>query len=223
MACLITPWNYPLLMVSSSIGCLCMQPAPAVWWQGCMPSSEHCTDNLISIQRLRHSVLSAGQQLCSSSLVSLWCVQAIWKVAPALAAGNTCVLKPSEIASVTCLELGDIVTEAKLPPGVLNIITGLGTAAGAPLRRAPGLAQARVRRTMLRVRAQLCAGLSKGKLVESHLQLHKISAHVQELTDCLCAARIQACTRWPSRAAWPQDVQSTSQVRSMQCIAAARM
>ena len=57
-----------------------------------------------------------------------------WKVAPILAAGNTCVCKPSELASVTCLELCDIMDAAGLPAGVLNLITGLGTEAGAPLR-----------------------------------------------------------------------------------------
>ena len=57
-----------------------------------------------------------------------------WKVAPALAAGNTIVLKPSEVASLTCLELGSLATEAGLPAGVLNVITGLGADCGGPLR-----------------------------------------------------------------------------------------
>lgn len=57
-----------------------------------------------------------------------------WKVAPALAAGNTAVLKPSELASVTCLELAAVAHEAGLPAGVFNVVTGLGTEAGAPLR-----------------------------------------------------------------------------------------
>lgn len=57
-----------------------------------------------------------------------------WKVAPALAAGNCCVLKPSELASVTCLELAGLAGEAGLPAGVLNVVTGLGADAGAPLR-----------------------------------------------------------------------------------------
>ncbi|KAK8448957.1 hypothetical protein SEVIR_7G135300v4 [Setaria viridis] len=64
-------------------------------------------------------------------------LMATWKVAPSLAAGCTAVLKPSELASLTCLELGAICIEVGLPPGVLNIITGLGSEAGAPLSSHP--------------------------------------------------------------------------------------
>ncbi|CAJ1943948.1 unnamed protein product [Sphenostylis stenocarpa] len=60
-------------------------------------------------------------------------LMATWKVAPSLAAGCAAILKPSELASVTCLELGQICKEVGLPPGVLNILTGLGPEAGAPL------------------------------------------------------------------------------------------
>ena len=60
-----------------------------------------------------------------------------WKVAPALAAGNCCVVKPSELASLTCLELAAIAAEVGLPAGVLNVVTGTGPDAGAPLRHAP--------------------------------------------------------------------------------------
>ncbi|GFP79950.1 betaine aldehyde dehydrogenase 1 chloroplastic [Phtheirospermum japonicum] len=64
-------------------------------------------------------------------------LMATWKVAPALAAGCTAILKPSELASVTCLELADVCREVGLPPGVLNILTGLGPEAGAPLASHP--------------------------------------------------------------------------------------
>ncbi|XP_061360282.1 aminoaldehyde dehydrogenase 2, peroxisomal isoform X2 [Gastrolobium bilobum] len=64
-------------------------------------------------------------------------LMATWKVAPALAAGCAAILKPSELASVTCLELGEICREVGLPPGVLNILTGLGPEAGAPLASHP--------------------------------------------------------------------------------------
>ncbi|XVF50255.1 hypothetical protein PTKIN_Ptkin04bG0081400 [Pterospermum kingtungense] len=62
---------------------------------------------------------------------------AAWKVAPALAAGCTAVLKPSELASVTCLELGEVCREIDLPAGVLNILSGLGPEVGAPLASHP--------------------------------------------------------------------------------------
>ncbi|KAG0482485.1 hypothetical protein HPP92_010569 [Vanilla planifolia] len=64
-------------------------------------------------------------------------LMATWKVAPALAAGCCAVLKPSELASVTCLELADVCKEVGLPPGVLNIVTGIGYEAGAPLASHP--------------------------------------------------------------------------------------
>lgn len=64
-------------------------------------------------------------------------LMATWKVAPALAAGCTAILKPSELASMTCLELADICKEVNLPAGVLNVVTGLGTEAGAPLASHP--------------------------------------------------------------------------------------
>lgn len=60
-------------------------------------------------------------------------LMAAWKVAPALAAGCTMVLKPSEHTSLTALELGVIAAAAGLPAGVLNIVTGLGAEVGQAL------------------------------------------------------------------------------------------
>lgn len=56
-----------------------------------------------------------------------------WKVGPALAAGCTVVLKPSEVTPIVELELGAIAHKAGLPPGVLNIVTGTGPGVGAPM------------------------------------------------------------------------------------------
>ena len=57
----------------------------------------------------------------------------IWKLAPCLAAGNTVVLKPSEQTSCSTLELMEVLLEADLPPGVLNVVTGFGPTTGEPL------------------------------------------------------------------------------------------
>ncbi len=65
-------------------------------------------------------------------------LMAAWKIAPALAAGNTVVLKPAETTSLTAMKLAEIMLEADLPPGVVNIITGAG-ATGAALVNHPGI------------------------------------------------------------------------------------
>jgi len=64
---------------------------------------------------------------------------ATWKVAPALAAGNTVVLKPAEWSPLTASLLADIAAEAGLPDGVLNVVQGYGEEVGAPLVAHPGV------------------------------------------------------------------------------------
>lgn len=66
-------------------------------------------------------------------------VMAAWKLAPALAAGCTCVLKPAEQTPLTALRLGELIAEAGFPPGVVNIVTGNGETAGAALVAHPGV------------------------------------------------------------------------------------
>jgi len=63
------------------------------------------------------------------------------KVGPALACGNTLVLKPAEVSPLTALWLGALALEAGIPAGVLNIVTGLGDVAGAALAAHPGVAK----------------------------------------------------------------------------------
>jgi len=64
-------------------------------------------------------------------------LMAAWKLAPAIAAGCTCVLKPAEQTPLTALEMANWFEEVGLPPGVVNIVTGFGEGAGAPLVRHP--------------------------------------------------------------------------------------
>jgi betaine-aldehyde dehydrogenase len=66
-------------------------------------------------------------------------LMAAWKLAPALAAGNTVVLKPAEQTPVTAMELGKLIQEAGFPEGVVNIVSGYGETAGASLASHPGI------------------------------------------------------------------------------------
>ncbi|MFE0728512.1 aldehyde dehydrogenase family protein [Streptomyces antibioticus] len=74
------------------------------------------------------------------ALITPWnypLLQASWKIAPALAAGNTFVVKPSEITPMTTIALMDLLAEAGLPAGVANLVTGPGHTVGARLAEHP--------------------------------------------------------------------------------------
>ncbi|HYP44936.1 MAG TPA: aldehyde dehydrogenase family protein [Propionibacteriaceae bacterium] len=76
------------------------------------------------------------------ALITPWnypLLQASWKVAPALLAGNTFILKPSELTPSTARMLMDTLVEAGLPPGVANLVTGTGRDVGAVLTEHPGV------------------------------------------------------------------------------------
>ena len=66
---------------------------------------------------------------------------ASWKLAPALAAGNTVVLKPAELTPLSALRFGEIALEAGLPPGVVNVVVGPGSVCGARLVEHPDVAK----------------------------------------------------------------------------------
>ena len=71
-----------------------------------------------------------------AGLITPWngpLVMAAWKLAPALAAGCTCVLKPAEVTVLSTLKLGELLCEAGLPDGVANIVTGSGSTVGAAI------------------------------------------------------------------------------------------
>src|SRR5207244_2277602 len=62
-----------------------------------------------------------------------------WKAAPALAAGNTVVLKPAELTPLTAIRIGELALEAGIPKGVLNVLPGKGSVAGEAMVRHPGI------------------------------------------------------------------------------------
>ena len=64
-----------------------------------------------------------------------------WKLGPALAAGNTTVMKPSELTPLSALRLAELIAEVGFPPGVVNIVPGYGDTAGARLAGHPGVAK----------------------------------------------------------------------------------
>ncbi len=75
-----------------------------------------------------------------AALITPWnypFLMASWKVAPAIAAGATCVLKPATVTPMTALEIGAYAEEAGLPAGVVNVVTGLGSVIGDPLTHHP--------------------------------------------------------------------------------------
>lgn len=88
------------------------------------------------ISRVRHEPIGP------CGLVVPWnypLLMAAWKVAPALAAGCTTILKPSELTPFSALRLADILAESGLPKGVFNVVTGFGRTAGGALTAAPSI------------------------------------------------------------------------------------
>ena len=86
------------------------------------------SDNALSLS-LREPVGVAGQIISWNFPLAL----TAWKLAPAIAAGCTCVLKTAEQTPLTALEMASWFNELGFPPGVINVITGFGETAGAPL------------------------------------------------------------------------------------------
>src|ERR1700685_2257674 len=89
-------------------------------------------DNALSLS-LREPVGVAGQIIPWNYPL----LMAAWKLAPALAAGCTCILKPAETTPLTALEFARYFADCGLPPGVVNVITGFGESCGAPLVQHP--------------------------------------------------------------------------------------
>lgn len=93
----------------------------------------HVTDQVALNYTLRQPIGVAG-------LISPWNLPLYllsWKIAPAIASGNTCVAKPSELTPLTANRLAELSLEAGLPPGVMNIVHGYGAKAGAAICEHP--------------------------------------------------------------------------------------
>jgi aminomuconate-semialdehyde/2-hydroxymuconate-6-semialdehyde dehydrogenase len=99
-------------------------------------SDAHVMDGAALNYTLRHPIGVAG-------LISPWNLPLYllsWKIAPAIAAGNCCVAKPSELTPLTAHRLGELANEAGIPPGVINIVHGYGAKAGDALTKHDGVA-----------------------------------------------------------------------------------
>lgn len=92
----------------------------------------------------RHTAYTRREPLGVVAAIAPWnfpVMIALWKVLPALAAGCTVVLKPSELTPLTALRLAEIATDAGIPAGVLNVITGDGSVTGNALASHPRVAK----------------------------------------------------------------------------------
>ncbi len=103
-------------------------------------------------------------------------LMAAWKSAPALACGNTVVLKPAEHTPTTALELARIAAEAGLPNGVLNVVPGFGATAGAALAAHPGVDK--IAFTGEHVTGRLVVQMSASNLKTVTLELGGKSPHI---------------------------------------------
>ena len=116
---------------------------------------------------------------------------AVWKIAPALACGNTVILKPAEQTPLTALRLGEILMETGLPPGVVNVVTGFGETAGAAIAGHPDVDK--VSFTGSTATGKLILGASVGNLKRVTLELGGKSPHIiMPDADISAAARTAA-------------------------------
>jgi acyl-CoA reductase-like NAD-dependent aldehyde dehydrogenase len=116
---------------------------------------------------------------------------AVWKIAPALACGNTVILKPAEQTPLTALRFGEILMETGLPAGVVNVVTGFGQTAGAAISGHPDIDK--VSFTGSTATGKLILGASVGNLKRVTLELGGKSPHIiMPDADLPAAARTAA-------------------------------
>ncbi|MGO7015315.1 aldehyde dehydrogenase family protein [Rhizobium leguminosarum] len=103
------------------------------FYAGLAEQLDHNPEEAIVLPDARFTSKAVREPIGVAGAIIPWnypLLMAAWKVAPALAAGCTVVLKPAELTSLTALELAAVAHEAGLPAGVLNIVTGAGSIAG---------------------------------------------------------------------------------------------
>jgi 5-carboxymethyl-2-hydroxymuconic-semialdehyde dehydrogenase len=106
-------------------------------------------DHAVQLQREQKEIRGHRQRITYEpagvvAVITPWnapLMLATWRIGPALAAGNTVVLKPPEWAPLTASILADIMAEAGVPAGVFNVVQGTGAQAGAPLTAHPGISR----------------------------------------------------------------------------------
>ncbi|TDR85494.1 aldehyde dehydrogenase [Enterovirga rhinocerotis] len=98
------------------------------------------------------------------------------KIAPALAAGNAVIVKPSEVTPTAAIAVAEIALAAGLPPGLLNVLTGTGTETGVPLVRHPGVRM--VSFTGGTETGRAIAQIAAGRLIPAALELGGKSPHI---------------------------------------------
>ena len=112
------------------------------YFAGLSERSDHLSNEDIDLPESTFSTTVVREPVGVAGAIIPWnfpMLMAAWKVAPALAAGCTMVLKPSELTPLTALELAAICDEAGLPAGVLNVVNGLGSEAGQALSEHPNV------------------------------------------------------------------------------------
>ncbi len=112
------------------------------YYAGLAENMDEAFEEMIQLPEARFSSRVIKEPIGVAGAIIPWnypMLMAAWKVAPALAAGCTMVLKPSEATPLTALALADIADQAGLPAGVLNVVTGLGKDAGQALTEHAGV------------------------------------------------------------------------------------
>ena len=112
------------------------------YFAGWCTKIEGSTKQLSSVPGEDFHIYTRREPIGVAALIVPWngpLVQAVWKVAPALAAGCSCILKPASETPLSSVRLGEILLEAGVPPGVFNLLLGGGSSTGQCLAEHPGV------------------------------------------------------------------------------------